>query len=319
MHSWELSLSRRTPRPARLKAQRLSLQVCCATSQQVPGGPNSAHGAPLAGAKGSWASKLQVSFSKVFVQRATRDISWTGRAHSCRVFRRLGEGRGDPSSPRRDAQPPRRLLPPGAQSQRALPGTYGARQLGRPGPEVDHRHPGVHGAAAGAASQLERTYRLASASLQLARTLRSLSVPRGAGSGLRYRWPCADWFAQWDSHPHWSRFAVTAPEQLLHLAFTVSTLSDRRKARGRLHQPGGSAACPPENRGRLEAVALANMRWHFCTLEAGSSSPTLPSDPLRGLHGEMRSKSFLTPIQLHLHQTPDRRLDCDAFVWVSSH
>ena len=153
---------------------------------------------------------------------------------------------------------------------------------------------------------------MASASLQLARTLRSLSVPRGARGGLRYRWPCADWFARWDSHPHWSRFAVTAPEQLLHLAFTVSTLSDQRKARGRLHQPGGSAACPPENRGRLEAVALANMLWHFCTLEAGSSSPTLTSDPLRGLHGEMWSKSFLTPVQLHLHQTPDRRLDCDA-------
>lgn len=33
-----------------------------------------------------------------------------------------------------------------------------------------------------------------------------------------------------------------------------------------------------------------------------SSNPDLR---LRGLHGEMRSKSFLTPIQLHLHQTVD--------------
>ena len=78
--------------------------------------------------------------------------------------------------------------------------------------------------------------------------------------------------------PHWSCFAVTAHEQLLHLAFSVSTLFDQCKARGRLHQPVGSAACPPDNRGRLEAVALANMRWHFCTLEAGSSPPTLTSD-----------------------------------------
>lgn len=119
---------------------------------------------------------------------------------------------------------------------------------------------------------------MGSASLRLARTLRSLLVPRGARSGLHYRWPCADWFAQRDSHPYWSCFAVTAPEQLLHLAFTVSTLFDQCKARGRLHQPVGSAACPPKNRGRLEAVALAKIRWHFCTLEAGSSPPTLTSD-----------------------------------------
>lgn len=33
-----------------------------------------------------------------------------------------------------------------------------------------------------------------------------------------------------------------------------------------------------------------------------SSNPDLR---LRGLHREMRSKSFLTPIQLHLHQTVD--------------
>ena len=111
-----LFLSRRTPSPTRLKAQRLSLQVCWAASQHVPGGPNSERGAPVAGARGSWASELQVSFSKVFFQRPTRDISWTGRAHSCRVFRGLGEGRGNPSPPRRDAQPPTRLLPPGAPS-----------------------------------------------------------------------------------------------------------------------------------------------------------------------------------------------------------
>ena len=110
----------------------------------------------------------------------------------------------------------------------------------------------------------------------------------GAPIGPRCRWPCADWFAQRGSHPHWSCSPVETREQLLLLAFTVSTHFDQCKARGRLHQPGGSAARPPENLGRREEATPANLRWCFCTLhEALSSPPTRTLAPLSGLHWEM--------------------------------
>ena len=77
-----------------------------------------------------------------------------------------------------------RALPPASHSRFALVGTYRARQLGRPGPEVDHLPPGAHDAAAQEARENKRTDRVGSASLLLAQTFCLLPAP-----SRRPHWP----------------------------------------------------------------------------------------------------------------------------------
>lgn len=110
----------------------------------------SAPGVQATGAKSSCTGKhRQGSLPKVFFQRFTFERPSTGSAHCAErsgTSRRAGRGRGNRGAPCGDAQPQARLLPTGAHSRRALEVTYRARQLGWPGPEIDHLHQGVHGA-----------------------------------------------------------------------------------------------------------------------------------------------------------------------------
>lgn len=100
----------------------------------------------------------------------------------------LGQGGGNPSSPRGDARPQRRrqgcplrnasafVLPPRLHSWRALAGTYRARQLGGPRSEVDHLPRSVHGARVRTASVRYRIERVVRATRSQAGTLPSSSA-----------------------------------------------------------------------------------------------------------------------------------------------
>lgn len=213
---------------------------CAAPASQVV---QAAHGqsAPGAAAQACW----RASFPQVHSSRSplARDPELGVHAGAERSEGSRA-GRGDPSARRRDAQPPAR----GSRSDR----TPGARSWGLtergslagPGPKLttclgalmvqQRRRRGQRGEACAARVCCRR------------RPSAFFQRPAGATIGPRCRRPCANWFALRGSHPHWSCSTAKAQEQLLLLSFTVSTLfSNQCKARGRLHQPPGSAECPP--------------------------------------------------------------------------